>query len=185
MRKVKQRKATLFMLHHLSGNNKGISIIELLVGAGILTLSLSALLGFLAFTVTTSSFLKQQAEATALAQEALEVVRNVRDGTGWEDEDPQNEYDGLGRLQTGIAYRVALSGDIPPRWQLIAGLETLGMFLRSVIFESAQRDVDDNIVESGGVQDPNTKKVSVTVSWTTKTKQHEVVIVSYFTNWRQ
>ncbi len=173
------------MLRHRSGSNTGISIIELLVGAGILTLSMSALLGFLAFTITTSSFLKQQAEARALAEEALEVVRNVRDGTGWNDDDPQNQYDGLGRLQTGVAYRVALSGDVPPRWQLIAGSETLGMFLRSVTFENVQRDVNDDIVEENGVQDPNTKKVTVTVSWTAKTKQHDVALVSYFTNWRQ
>ena len=173
------------MFHHLSGNSKGISIIELLVGTGILTLSTSALLGFLAFTITTSSFLKQQTEATALAQEALEAVRTFRDGTGWNDDDPQNEYDGLGQVQTGVVYRVALSGDVPPRWQLIAGSETIGMFSRSVTFESVQRDVDDNIVESGGVQDPNTKKVSVTVSWTAKTKQHDIALVSYFTNWKQ
>ena len=173
------------MFHHLSGNSKGISIIELLVGTGILTLSTSALLGFLAFTITTSSFLKQQTEATALAQEALEAVRTFRDGTGWNDDDPQNEYDGLGQVQTDVAYRVALSGDVPPRWQLIAGSETIGMFSRSVTFESVQRDVDDNIVESGGVQDPNTKKVSVTVSWTAKTKQHDIALVSYFTNWKQ
>src|SRR3989338_2770749 len=100
-RQAKQRKVILSMLYHSSGSSKGISIIELLGGAGILTLSTSALLGFLAFTLTTSSFLGQQAEATALAQEALEAIRNFRDGTAWNDDDPQNEYDGLGRLQTG------------------------------------------------------------------------------------
>jgi Tfp pilus assembly protein PilV len=173
------------MFHNLSGNNKGISIIELLVGAGILTLSTSALLGFLAFTITTSSFLKQQAEARALTEEALEAVRNFRDGTGWEDDDPQNEYDGLGRLQTGVAYHVELSQDPIPRWQLIAGSETLGMFSRSVAFENVQRDVNDDIVEENGVQDQDTKKVTVTVSWTAKTKSHEVTLVSYFTNWKQ
>src|SRR3989344_8223143 len=132
--KVKQRKELLSMLRNLSGNNttirlypgRGFSIIELLAGAGILTLSTSALLGFLAFTLTTSSFLGQQAEATALAQEALEAIRNFRDGTAWNDDDPQNENDGLGRLQTGAAYRVELSEDVLPRWQLLVGSEKIG-----------------------------------------------------------
>jgi len=181
------------MLYHLSGNNKalrlrsgrGISIVELLVGAGILTLSLSALLGFLAFTLTTSSFLKQQTEATALAQEALEAVRNFRDGTGWNDDDLQNQYDGLGKAQTGVAYHLGLSLDVPPRWQLLLGAETIGMFARTIVLENVQRDVNDNIVDSGGVQDPDTKKVTARVLWTAKTKAHEVVVVSYLTNWRQ
>ncbi|MDO8474155.1 MAG: hypothetical protein Q7S62_01215 [bacterium] len=168
-----------------SGSNKGISIIELLVGAGILTLSLSALLGFLAFTLTTSSFLKQQAEATALAEEALEAVRSFRDGTSWNVDDPQNQYDGLGQVQTGVPYHLGLSLDVPPRWQLLREAETIGIFARTIVFENVQRDVNSNIVASGGVQDPDTRKVTVTVSWTARTKAHEVVVVSYLTNWKQ
>ncbi|OGL90340.1 hypothetical protein A3I45_01475 [Candidatus Uhrbacteria bacterium RIFCSPLOWO2_02_FULL_53_10] len=180
------------MLRNLSGNNttirlypgRGFSIIELLAGAGILTLSLSALLGFLAFTLTASSFLKQQAEATALAGETLEAVRSFRDGTSWNVDDPQNQYDGLGQVQAGVAYHVEVSGNIPPRWQLLLGTETVKAYTRSVIFENVQRDVNDNIVESGGIQDPDTKKATVTVSWTAKTKAHDVTVVTYLTNWK-
>lgn len=180
------------MFLHFSGSNKalrlrseqGFSIIELLVGAGIVTLSMSALLGFLTFALTTSSFLQQQAEASALAQEALEAVRNVRDGTGWNDDDPQNQYDGLGKVQTGVAYHSALSQDVPPRWQLLSGPETLSIFTRSVVFENAQRDVNNTIAASG-IQDPDTKKVTVTVSWTARTKAHDVAVVAYFMNWKQ
>lgn len=185
MRKVKQYKALLSMPRHPSGSSKGISVIELLVGAGILTLSLSALLGFLAFTLTTTSFLKQQTEATALAEEALEAVRSFRDGTGWNDDEAQNQYDGLGRVQTGVAYHIALSEDVPPRWQLLSDSETLGIFSRTVAFENVQRDANDDIVASGGVQDSDTKKVTVTVSWTAKTRAHDVTVVTYLTNWKQ
>lgn len=173
------------MLPHLFGNNKGISIIELLVGASILTLSLSALFGFLAFTLTTSSFLKQQTEASALAQELLEASRSFRDGTGWNDDDPQNKYDGLGRVQTGVAYHPELSEDVPSRWQLVAGSETVRMFVRSVTFENVQRDVDSNIVTTGGINDPHTKQATATVLWSAKSKNHQVDIVTYFTNWKQ
>lgn len=167
------------------GDNKGISIIELLVASGILTLSLSALLGFLTFTLTTSSFFKQQAEATALAEEALEAMRNFRDGTAWNFDDPQNQYDGLGQAQTGVAYHVALSGDTPPRWQLLLGQETLGIFTRSVTFENVLRDVNGNVVSAGGVQDPDTKRVIVMVLWTERSRPHQIDMVTYLTNWRQ
>lgn len=173
------------MLHNLLGNNKGFSIVELLVGASIITLGTSALLGFLAFGLATSSFLKQQTEASFFAQEALEAVRGFRNGIGWNDNDPGNAYDGLGQVQTGVAYHAALSQDNPPRWQLLLGSETIGMFTRSIVFENVQRDVNDDIVAGGGIQDPDTKKVTVTVSWAARTKAHDVTVVTYLTNWKQ
>ena len=179
------------MFHLLPGNNKGlpaqagVSVVELLVGASILIVGLSALLGFLSFALSTTSFLKQQTQAITFAEGALEALKNFRDGTTWNVNDPQDQYDGLGRAQTGVAYHPGLSGDVPPRWQLFLGAETIGMFVRSVVLENVQRDVNSNIVSSGGVSDPNTKKVTVTVSWTAKTKAQEVTIVSYLTNWRQ
>ena len=185
MFKVKQHKAHLSMLQHRSGSNTGISIIELLVGAGILTLSLSALLGFLSFALSAASFAKQQAQATALAEGALESLTNFRDGTAWNVDDPQNQYDGLGRVQTGVPYHMGLSLDVPLRWQLLSGAETVGIFARTIVFENVQRDVNSNIVSVGGISDPDTKKVTVTVLWSTKSKNHQIDIVTYFTNWKQ
>ncbi len=185
MLQAQQLKEVLSMFQFPSGNNKGISIIELLVGAGILTMSLSALLGFLSFAVSTASFLKQQTQAITLGQGALEALKNFRDGTLWNVDDPQNQYDGLGKVQTGVSYRMGLSLDVPARWQLLLGTEAIGMFARTMVFENVQRDVNSNIVSAGGVDDPNTKKVTVTVSWQAKTKPQEVAIISYLTNWRQ
>lgn len=188
------------MLHRPSGSNKGlparfaearrageagISIVELLVGAGILTMSLSVLLGFLSFTITAASLVKQQTQATALAQGALEAVRNFRDGVAWNADDPQNQYDGLGRMQTGVPYHAQVSQDIPPKWQLLSGAEAMGVFARTIVFENAQRDVDNNIVQAGGIEDSDTKKVTVTVSWQAKAATQEIALVSYLTNWKQ
>lgn len=192
MFKVKQHKATLCMLLHHSSSNKGlpaleagISIIELLVGVGIFALSVSTLLGFLVFALSTSSFLKQQTQAITLAEGALEALKNFRDGTVWNVDDPEDQYDGLGQVSTGVSYHMGMSGDVPPRWQLLAQAETVGIFSSAMVFENVQRDVDSNIVSAGGIDDPNTKKVTVTVSWTERARTHQVDIVSYFTNWRQ
>lgn len=173
------------MVRHRSGSNAGISIVELLVGASILTLSLSALLGFLSFAVSTASLLQQQTQAITIAEGTMEALKNFRDGTLWNVDDPQNQYDGVGRVQTGVPYHVGLSGDVPPRWQLLGGAETMGAFTRAVVFESAQRDANSAIVSAGGIDDPNTKKVTVTVSWTAKAMTQEIAIMSYLTNWQQ
>lgn len=173
------------MLQVPVGNNRGISIIELFVGASILTVSLSALLGFLVFSLSTTSLIQQQTQAITLGQGALEALKNFRDGTAWDVDDPQNQYDGLGKAQMGVPYHLGVSGDVPARWQFLAGTETIGIFARSIVLENVQRDVNSNIVPAGGIDDPNTRKITVTVSWQAKTKIQEVTMVSYLTNWRQ
>ena len=42
-----------------------------------------------------------------------------------------------------------------------------GIFRRTVIFYPVSRDVNDDIVSSGGTIDARTKKVVVTTTWTT------------------
>jgi len=46
------------------------------------------------------------------------------------------------------------------------------------------RDSNSNIVESGGTNDPNTKKVTVTVSWEERGRDHKLEIFTYLTNWK-
>jgi len=157
-----------------SGNNKGVSIIEILVVVVIINITLVIFLGLANFSLKISTYIKETNQANFLAQEAIEAVRNFRDGTTW-------DADGLGNLTTGIAYHPERSGDTPPKWQLIQEEETVDGFTRKVNFENVQRDGNDNIVDSGGITDPNTKKVTVTVSW----KNKIVELTTYFTNWRQ
>jgi len=156
-------------------NNKGVSIIEILVVIAIINVTLIGLLGLAAFSLKASTLIKETNQADFLAQEAFEAVRNFRDGTDWTN--------GLGSesLITGAAYHLEKSGDVPPKWQLISGDETVNGFTRKVTFEDVHRDlVDDDIVDSGGYNDDETKKVIVTISWKDKT----VELATYFTNWR-
>ncbi|TSC98169.1 MAG: hypothetical protein Greene101447_132 [Parcubacteria group bacterium Greene1014_47] len=122
-------------------------------------------------------------EASSYAQEALEAVRNFRDGVAWNVDDPANEYDGLGVLAKGVAYRTALSLGNPPRWRLLQGQETLGVFTRSIVFEQGQRDNQNNIVASGGSADLDMVKVTVTVSWLEQGTTRQSQLITYFTNW--
>lgn len=154
-------------------NKKGISIIEILIVIAIIAIALSSLLGLIAFSLRISNLTKETAQANNLAQETVEAVRNFRDGTGW-------DTDGLGVLATSTAYHPDKSGDVPPKWQLILGEETVDYFARKVIFDEVHRDANDNIVETGGTLDPNTRKITTTISW----KDKEVEIIAYLTNWR-
>ena len=163
-------------------DNKGISIVEILVIIAIIGIALASLLGLATFSLRASTSIKETTRANSLAQEAIEAVRNFRDGIAWDNDDPENKYDGLGVITTGIIYHPEKSTDTPPKWQLIQGEETVGGFTRKVVFENVSRDTTNyNIVENGGENDPDTKKVTVTVSWGNK----KVEIITYLTNWKQ
>ena len=163
----------------------GVTIIELLLAVFLVGGIVSALLGFSAFSIGTAGVLSQTAQANAFVQEAVEAVRSFRDGIPWDQQDSGDEYDGLGQVAQGVPYHISMSGDTPPQWRLLAGAETIGIFTRTIVFESARRDAADTIVESGGIADPNTKKVTVEVSWQERQRPHAIEIATYFTNWKQ
>jgi type II secretory pathway pseudopilin PulG len=157
--------------------NKGISILEILVVIAIIAVTFTSLLGLASFSLGTASLIKQTTQANMLAQGTMEAVRNFRDQTSW-------DVDGLGTLLTGTPYYLEKSADNPPKWILIQGEETIDIFKRKVIFNDVMRDANDNIVESGGTNDPDTKKVIVTVSWQERGRNHQVELITYLTNWK-
>ena len=152
---------------------KGVSTLEILIAVVIIVFVLVNLLGAASFALQISSLNKETTQANSLAQEAMEGARNFRDGTSW-------DTDGLGILTSGVSYYLKLTNDNPPAWQLVQGEEVLGKFNRTIIFSDVSRDLNDNIVESGGVNDPETKKLTVTISWRDKSIQ----ISTYLTNWQ-
>ena len=160
------------MLTQWKDNKKGISVIEILVVIAIVVIALVSFLGLITFSLRVSTLMKETSQANNLAQETIEAVRNFRDGTDW-------SVDGLGTLIVGASYYPEKSGDVPPRWQIVAGEEAVNGFIRKVIFHQVYRDADDNIAETGNL-DENTRKIIAIVSWRDK----EIEIVTYLTNWR-
>lgn len=150
---------------------KGFSIIEILVAITIIAIAFSSLLGMAVMSLKISATLEQTDQANSLAQESMEAIRNFRDGTSWNE-------NGLGTVLVGTDYHFVVSAS--SSWELVQGPETIGQFSRSIVFINVSRDSDDNIVQSGGTNDPNTKEAEVTVNWT----GHQVVLDAYFTNWQ-
>ncbi|MBI4101712.1 MAG: hypothetical protein HY443_01985 [Candidatus Nealsonbacteria bacterium] len=161
----------------LLGNKKGVSIIEILVAIVVIVVALTGLLGLASFSLRASGLIEQTTQANSLAQESLEALRNFRDGTYW-------DTDGLGPLSAGIDYHLQKTGS-PLEWQIIQGSEVVGIFTRKIVLNNVLRDASDNIVQSGGVNDPKTKKITATVSWQERGKNHQVELVAYLTAWKQ
>lgn len=168
------------LLHPLSNkkSEKGGLLVEIVVVVGIIVGSLVAILGLATTFLVTSQIVQQTSEATALAQEGLEIVRNYRDGTVWAV--------GLGAVAFApSSYHPEQFGS-PPKWILVSGSETIGEFKREIVFEAVCRNSSHNITACpGSYTDADTRKAIVTVSWQERGRSHQVELEAYFTNWNQ
>lgn len=122
---------------------------EILISIGIFTVVVFSILQ-LFYTSRESGFIgKNKAKATILLSEYLEEIRNIR-RHNWE-----SLVNGRYIIQN-VNYNLTL--------QETTGVETVGNFERYLLIENAYRDLG-KLVEVGGVNDPSSKKITVSVSW--------------------
>ena len=158
-------------------NNKGFSIIEILVAIFIVGVVFVSFLGIIFFSLRSSNFVERANRANFLAQEALEAARSFRDNTSWHE-------DGLGSLNAGVDYYPFLNSDIPPSWEIVLGQENMGIFTRKIVFQKVSRDPLTFEIESvynSSNNDPDTIKAIVEVSFNLR----HIELVTYFTNWQE
>ena len=153
----------------LNGNKAGFSIIEMLIAIAILAMALTSLLGMASFSLGIQGLVRQTTQADNLAQEAMEAVRSIRDNNSW-----NQITNGSHGLASSDGY-----------WSFSGTNDTIDVFARIISIADVRRDASDNIVESGGIIDPDTKKITVTVSWSERSRPHEIELITYLTNWRQ
>lgn len=135
---------------------RGFGLLEIIVAVAIISGSLFALaeVSALAVRLTQTALTKHQ--ALFLAEEGMENARFARD-TNW----------------------AALLAS--------AGTETIDSFTRTAALENVyRRDSDDDIVSADSPDlktlDPNTKKITVTVSWQTQKGAANTILSAYLTN---
>lgn len=127
--------------------------IEILVAVSIISVSI-----LLAMEVSQRSvYLSRQAlhstQAAFMLEEGAEVVRILRDN-GWSN---------ISALTPGANYYPAFAGGT---WTLSAIPSTVGIFTRTAVISSVNRDNTTKDISPGGTDDPGTKLITITVSWT-------------------
>lgn len=158
-------------------NKKGISVVEILIVIAIISIALTSLLGLALLSLQVSTQMKENIQAINLAQEAIEAVRNIRDNSNW-----TKLVNGNHGLTNAGGY-----------WDFVGTENIINGFTRTILIEDVYRDntpgdseatddiETDGVIEASDYLDPNTKKITVSVSW----KGKRVEIVTYLTNWRQ
>ena len=79
-------------------NKKGFTLLEVITAIFILTVGVGGALSLMNQTLSTASIIEQRLIASYLAQEGIEIVRNIRDTNWLQSRDPNKSspwYDGL------------------------------------------------------------------------------------------
>ncbi len=160
-----------------SMKQKGSILLEVFIAVMVISIAFAILLDVGGLSVKTSTSIRQNEQANFLMKESMEAVRSFRDGSSW-------GTGGLGTLAIGNAYYPLLDTSATPnKWNIVSGTETVGLFTRKIIVDKVSRDPTTQNIEStynAARDDPNTRKVTVTVASSTRT----LSLVSYFTNWK-
>lgn len=140
---------------HLPTKNRGFSLVEILVALSVFLVFVLATLGLSSDIARSARHTANSERAAVLAEEAIEVSRNLRDANP-----------SFSTLPDGT-YGLDISGN---QWNLSGSSDTQGIFTRSVTISAIN-----------GSQ----KKVTATVSWADQVSQtNSVTTNTYLTNWR-
>lgn len=150
--------------------SKGFGLVEIVVGASILTISLIGVSGYFQKALQLSQDSHKLVKASFLLEEGVEIAKFFRD-TSWLN---------ISGLSPGATYYLRFDG---VRWATTtSNIFIDNIFERKLIINNVSRDSNDDIISSGGTNDPDTKKVSVSVSWLGRNGTTTKTISTYITN---
>jgi len=158
------------MLINKIKSQAGLSIIEIIIAIALFVIISASSVGAVLGSFSTSRLGDEQNLANAIAAEGIEAVESIR------NQDWFNLTNGShGLTLSGSTWIFSGASDI----------DGSGKFTRVITISDISRDLNGDIVTSGGTVDPNTKKVVSTVSWDfTPTRNNSVVAEAYLTNWQ-
>jgi len=154
---------------------KGSGIVEILVAIFIFTIVLGSLITASNMYLSGAGESLKTAQGAYLAQEGIEAVKTIRD----------NSWNSISSLVDNTDYYLYfnISSSTNTFWEATStafGVDSV--FIRTFKSDSVYRDSDGRIITNGGILDPNTKKVSVSVSWKSKSSTTTKTLSTYVAN---
>lgn len=147
----------------------GQSVIEVVVAVSMFVIIAGSAVVTMLGSFLTSRLAEEETQAASMATEGIEAAQSIR------NKDWRNLVDGNHGLSS--------TGDT---WIFSGTSDEDGKFTRTVSISSVERDENDDIVISGVVVDPDTKKITSQVSWDfTSARTNTVEMVSYLSNWQE
>lgn len=145
---------------------------EIVIGVGVISISIFSLsaVSNLALRLTEESI--RNTQAAFLMEEGIEALKILRDSSWSANILP---------LAVDTTYYLYFSDH---KWQATyTNIYIDGNFERSFKLQNVNRnDTNDDIVSSGGILDPDTKKLTISVSWLSRTATTTKTLSTYITN---
>lgn len=144
---------------------KGISIVEVIIAIAVVSTVFFAIAQVSILALRASADKNTKAKALVIAQEGMEAARSIRDAS-WATN--------IANLNFGAVYYITASSSQWAFTQINPGLIE-NKFTRTVVLDNTSRNINDDIIDTGGTNDVYTKKVTVTVSWGSQGKNVKLV----------
>lgn len=153
----------------LNKSQSGFSLIEVVIGVAIISLSLFGLITALLAISNLEIRNLRQTQSAYLLEEGLEAMRFLRN----------NDWDNIASLETGENYWLTFENGA---W-VVSQSEGLinNLFDRRIIVAEVYRDNDFKLAETGTL-DSETKKVTLTISWSHRGVTTTRTMTTYLTN---
>lgn len=152
---------------------KGFSLIEVIIGLSIIFISLISIITSYNFFLKVVNNNTKVAKAEFLLEEGVEVLRFIRDKS-W------NDFSGIPLSENKFLVFDAGTWIISDENNYIDNL-----YERSFVIDNVYRDSNDDIAETGTL-DPETKKATISVSWSnlgaTTTNSTSIYLTNLFDN---
>ncbi len=150
----------------------GFGLLEIVLVISIVSVVSVGLILIVGNLVGVGNGTAQAVIATFLTEETAEVARLFRD-THWSN---------IANLTAGVNYYLVFSGN---SWATsTTPVFVDGVFDRHFTVAPVYRDGSDDITESGGTLDPDTRRISVSVSWrarqATTTRSFDFILTNLF-----
>lgn len=147
--------------------NKGSSIIEIIVAIGIFALVFPTLSILVIGSFSSTLRDSERFQADMYLQQGFEALRSIRDYS-------------YANITVGTHGLTKENG----YWELSGNFDTNGQFTREILVEEVERDSDCAIVDSGGIIDNNSKKITATITWDLEKGNTTSISTSqYLHNW--
>lgn len=155
---------------------RGFALIEAIVGIGIALTLLVTMTMLIVQATHISRAGKDRFIALLYLREAIEISKDLE----------QSNWDLIANAAS-VCATICHPEASSSAWTLVAGNETLDggtytRFIRAFPVFRNQLTFPNIIVESGGVFDPNTKKVSATIAWQNAAGPHTMSLETYIYN---
>jgi hypothetical protein len=161
----------------MNKNQSGQSVIELILASAIFVIFASGSVMAVIQGYNSNRLSLELTVANQFASEGIEAVRSIKN----------QSYANLTSVNSSSR---AVVRNVSNVWAFGADNSSdsfdSGKYTRTVKVESVNRDGSGNIVSSGGTLDPDTRKITSTVSWNFNSARPEsVTLTTYLSDWRK